>query len=132
VVVDGFHRTTVMRTQADVRALTGGYLPVVVLDKPMADRMASTVRHNRARGKHSVGGMSNLVFQMLTEGKTDAEVCNSLGLEPEELARLKFITGYAKLYEDTGFTQAAMTDRQLRQKAEYAEAHPDEQMPVGL
>ena len=85
VIVDGFHRYFVGSTQADIRQRLSGYLPVVVIDKPINDRMASTVRHNRARGEHSVGGMGKLVFEMLHNGWDDAEVCNHLGLEPEEL-----------------------------------------------
>ena len=97
VIVDGFHRYFVSG-DPEVSALTGGRVPVVVLNKPLSDRMASTVRHNRARGKHKVTGMSGIVFGMLREGCGDAEICNKLGMEPDELLRLKHITGYAKLY----------------------------------
>lgn len=106
VIIDGFHRYSIMRLCPDIAALTGGYLPVVILEKSLADRMASTVRHNRARGTHSVQGMSNMVFKMLSEGKTDAEICNALGLESEELVRLKYITGYARLYKDVNYSRA--------------------------
>lgn len=129
VIVDGFHRYTTMRTQPDVYETTGGYLPIVVIDKPIADRVASTVRHNRARGKHSVSGMSNLVFTMLREGESDATICNKLGLEPEELQRLKYITGFAKLFENHEFSRAVLTARQVKAKAEYAKRHPDEKVP---
>lgn len=129
VIVDGFHRWTVMKTQDAIREKTAGYLPIVVIDKTLAERMAATVRHNRARGKHSVAGMSNLVFGMLMEGTSDAEVCDKLGLEAEELARLKYVTGFAKLYEDGDFSAAYLTDRQLRQKAAYKAEHPDEHLP---
>lgn len=132
VIVDGFHRYTVMRTQRDVYDRTGGYLPIVVIDKPLADRIASTVRHNRARGKHSVAGMSNLVFAMLQEGRTDAEICNEIGLEPEELARLKFITGYAKLHEDHEYSRAMIADRQVKAKAEWNRNHPDDPAPKNI
>lgn len=129
-IVDGFHRYAVMRTQRDVHDTTGGYLPVVVLDKPDADRMASTVRHNRARGKHSVAGMSNLVFQMLTEGEADETICNKLGLEAEELTRLKYITGFAKLFEDHEYSRARLSDREMRVRQRYAAQHPDETLPT--
>lgn len=91
-IVDGFHRYTTMRRYQDIADGSMSYLPVVVLEKSIADRIASTVRHNRARGKHSVQGMGNLVFQMLEAGEEDVTICNKLGLEPEELARLKHIT----------------------------------------
>jgi ParB-like chromosome segregation protein Spo0J len=126
VIVDGFHRYWTMRASEDIRATTGGLLPIVVIDKSLADRMASTVRHNRARGKHSVDGMASMVFKMLEEGMTDAEVCNELGMEPEELLRLKHITGFAKLYEDADYRNAWQTRRQARIRRDYAEQHPGE------
>lgn len=129
VIVDGFHRFTIMKRYADVNASTGGYLPLVILDKPMADRIASTVRHNRARGKHSVAGMSSLVFAMLQAGETDATICQKVGLEAEELARLKHITGYSRLHADHEFSQALLTDRQVAIKGDYHGEHPDEPIP---
>lgn len=129
VIVDGFHRYMVMRSYPDIAAQTRGYLPVVVIDKPPADRMASTVRHNRARGKHSVAGMGSLIFSMLTEGQTDAQICNKLGMEAEELARLKHITGYSKLYAEATYSPVVLGKGQLDEKAKYAKAHPGEKVP---
>ena len=127
VIVDGFHRFTTMKKFPDIYDSTGGYLPVVVIDKPIADRIASTVRHNRARGKHSVAGMGNLVFQMLEEGMDDQTVCVKLGLDPEELMRLKHITGYSKLYADSpGYSKVLLTGSQMQVKADYKKEHPDE------
>jgi ParB-like chromosome segregation protein Spo0J len=128
VIVDGYHRYTVMRRYADIHASTGGYLPVVVIDKPIADRIASTVRHNRARGKHSVAGMGSLVFQMLNAGEDDATICNKLGLEAEELSRLKHITGYSKLYADSEYSTVVMSKTQAEAKAAYGREH-DEKIP---
>lgn len=129
VIVDGFHRYSTMRRYADIAATTHGYLPVVVLHKSPADRMASTVRHNRARGKHSIGGMGTLVFSMLQEGETDESVCNKLGLEPEELARLKHVTGYSRLYADATYSPVVLTSTQVQEKAAYKREHPDETVP---
>lgn len=129
IIVDGFHRWTVMKKFDDIRDTTGGYLPVVVIDKPVADRIASTVRHNRARGKHSVAGMGNLVYRMLAEGVSDEEVCNRLGLEAEELVRLKHITGFSKLYANREYSPASLTTSQVKAKAEYKRDHPDEEVP---
>lgn len=126
VIVDGFHRYMVMRSYPDISEQTRGYLPVVVIDKPPADRMASTVRHNRARGRHSVAGMGSLVFGMLSEGQTDAQICNKLGMEAEELARLKHITGYSKLYADATYSPVVLGKGQLDEKAKYKRAHPEE------
>ena len=130
IIVDGFHRYTTMRRYTDIYEQTGGYLPVVVIDKPLKDRIASTVRHNRARGKHSVAGMGNLVFQMLEQGEDDATICDKLGLDPEELARLKHITGYSKLYGGIpAYSEVALTGGQMKEKAAYKAEHPDEDIP---
>jgi hypothetical protein len=129
IIVDGYHRYTTMRKYADIYDATAGYLPVVVLDKPIADRIASTVRHNRARGKHSVAGMGNLVFQMLDQGEDDATICNKLGLEAEELARLKHITGYSKLYRDREYSRLSLTKTEMEARRDYAASHPGERIP---
>lgn len=120
VIVDGFHRYSIMRRFPDIYASCEGKLPCVVLKgKTMNDLMASTVRHNRARGKHSINGMGNIVMEMLLNGDTDVQVCNRLGLEPEELARLKHITGYAKLYEHGEYSKAKFTQKQVEEKIKY-------------
>lgn len=120
VIVDGFHRYSIMRRYKDIYASCEGKLPCVVLHgKTMNDLMASTVRHNRARGKHSVAGMSNIVMEMLINGASDMQVCNELGLEAEELVRLKYITGYAKLYENSEYSRAAVSESQIREKLKY-------------
>jgi ParB-like chromosome segregation protein Spo0J len=106
IIVDGFHRYSTMKNSKYLRELNHNLLPVVVIDKDINDRRASTVRHNRARGSHSVEGMSDLVYQMLNDGWSDARICNELGMEADELIRLKYITGYAKLYENAEFNNA--------------------------
>lgn len=132
IIVDGFHRYTTMRTQRDIYDATSGYLPVVVIDKPIADRVASTVRHNRARGKHSVAGMSSLVFTMLREGESDETICNKIGLEAEELQRLKYITGFAKLFESHQYGPPVLNETQVRIKRKYKKEHPDEHVPTNI
>ena len=98
-------------------------MPCVVLKgKTMNDRMAATIRHNRARGKHSVQGMSNIVMEMLLNGASDLQVCNELGLEAEELIRLKYITGYAKLYENNEYSKAAYSEKQVEELKKYNES----------
>jgi hypothetical protein len=119
VIIDGFHRYTTMRINPDLLAKNGGLLPIVVLNKTINERMASTVRHNRARGKHSIKGMSNMVFQMLTNGMTDADICNQLGMEPEELIRLKHITGFSKLFADAKYSRGFETETQIKIRKEY-------------
>ncbi len=89
--------------------------------------MAATIRHNRARGKHSVNGMSNIVMEMLLNGKSDSDICNELGLEPEELVRLKYITGYAKLYIDKEYSKAKYSEKQVEEMNKYKEGLGNEQ-----
>lgn len=122
VIIDGFHRFASMVYNKDLQELNNCQVPIVVLDKDINDRMASTIRHNRARGKHSVEGMSNIVLQMLKNGWDDAEICNELGLEAEELVRLKYVTGFAKLYENKPFNKAWETTNQIKLRNEYLEA----------
>ena len=122
VIVDGFHRYSVMRHYEDIRRKNKGLLPVVVIEKDINDRMASTIRHNRARGKHSVQGMSNIVFEMLENGWSDAEIIKELGMEEEELIRLKHITGFSKLFENAEYSRAWETKNQLKIKKDYKES----------
>lgn len=117
VIVDGFHRYSIMRRFKDIYDSCEGKLPCVVLKgKTLNDLMASTIRHNRARGKHSVTGMSHIVMEMLMNGASDVAICNELGLEFEELARLKYITGYAKLFEGREFSKVKMSENQIKEK----------------
>lgn len=119
VIVDGFHRYFVMKTNKDIYDSCDGKLPVVVIDKGINDRMASTVRHNRARGKHSIDGMSHMVFEMLRNGWEDHVICNELGMSPEELVRLKHITGFSKLFASVEFSKEWVTQSQIRIQREY-------------
>lgn len=118
-IVDGFHRYWTAKNNPDILERQHGLLPVVVIQSDMNDRMASTVRHNRARGKHSITGMSSMVFSMLDNGWSDADVCNQLGMEPEEIARLKHITGFSKLFADTEYKRAWVTRQQAQVRASY-------------
>lgn len=126
IIVDGFHRYFVGKNNKDILERNHGRLPVVVIDKDINERMASTIRHNRARGKHTIQGMSNTVFKMLDNGWSDARICNELGMEPEELAKLKHITGFSKLFKDIEYRRAWETRRQIQIRKEYEENHPEE------
>ena len=118
IIVDGFHRYFTCKNNPDIFEENDGKVPIVVLDKSINDRMASTVRHNRARGKHSIAGMSNIVFKMLDNGWEDSAICAELGMEPEELIKLKYITGFAKLFEDVEYQKAWTTKNQIKAKME--------------
>lgn len=130
VIVDGFHRYTVMVKNPDIREACNGLLPVVVIEKAINDRMASTVRHNRARGKHSIQGMSSMVFEMLHNGWQDHEICRELGMEPEEIVKLKHITGFSKLFERAEYQEEWESRRQIRLRKQYYRDHPDEVDPM--
>ena len=119
VIVDGFHRYSIMKRYKDIYEINKGHLPIVVIQKDINDRMSSTIRHNRARGKHSIDGMSSIVVNMLNNGWSDERVCIELGLEKEELIRLKHITGYAKFYAESNYSQAMITDKQIEEKLKY-------------
>lgn len=127
VIVDGFHRYLTCQTHPDISTRQHGYLPVVVLDKDINDRMASTVRHNRARGAHSIKGMSTMVFSMLDEGWDDADICNELGMSAEELLRLKHITGFSKLFDDVEYGKAWEDRKQILKRREYLNAQKEQQ-----
>jgi hypothetical protein len=103
----------------DIYNRNNGKVPIVIIDKSINERMASTIRHNRARGRHSIEGMSNMVFSLLENGWDDIEICKELGLEVEELLRLKHITGFSKLFENIEYKQAWETKRQIKIKQEY-------------
>lgn len=119
IIVDGFHRHLIFKTYKDIYEQNNGRLPVVVIKKTINDRMASTVRHNRARGKHAVTGMASMVFAMLDNGWSDEVICNELGLEPDELIRLKHITGFSKLFENIEYQKAWETKNQIKLRKEY-------------
>lgn len=106
IIVDGFHRYRVMRDYPDIYRREEGMLPVAVIDKPLDQRMASTIRHNRARGSHDVELMSNIVRELHEIGRSDAWISRHLGMEPDEILRLKQITGLTELFRDIEFSKA--------------------------
>ena len=105
-VVDGFHRYLVMKTCKDIYEREKGKLPVAVIDKPLGERIASTIRHNRARGSHDVDLMSNIVAELTELGKSNAWISKHLGMSTDEVLRLKQITGLAALFKDDEFSRA--------------------------
>ena len=112
VIVDGFHRYRVMMEHKDIREREGGMIPVSVIDKPIDHRMASTIRHNRARGSHNVDLMSNIVKELHELGRSDAWISKHLGMDRDEILRLKQITGLASLFKDVEFGQAWKPERE--------------------
>lgn len=108
-VVDGFHRNRVGKECADIKERVKGYLPVTVINKERqgrTDRIAATIRHNRARGKHAVTAMSDIVLELSRRNWSDKKIAKELGMEPDEVLRLKQITGLAELFADRDFSMA--------------------------
>lgn len=108
-VVDGFHRHRVGKESETVRARVHGYLPAVVINSDREgknDRMASTIRHNRARGEHKVESMSEIVVELKRRFWSDAKIAKELGMEPDEVLRLQQVTGLSGLFTDAEFSEA--------------------------
>ena len=103
IIVDGFHRYRIMLEHDDIFEREEGMLPVSVIDKPIDQRIASTIRHNRARGSHNVDLMSNIVKELHEIGRSDAWISKHLGMDKDEILRLKQITGLAALFKDVKF-----------------------------
>lgn len=112
-VVDGFHRHRVGKEHPVIQSRVHGYLPVVAINDgrdDLGDRMASTIRHNRARGKHKVESMSEIVVELKRRFWNDEKIARELGMEPDEVLRLQQVTGLASLFEDRDFSEAWESD----------------------
>ena len=118
IIVDGFHRYRVMLDYPDIYEREGGLLPVSVIDKSIDHRMASTIRHNRARGSHDVDLMSNIITELHELGRSDAWISRHLGMDRDEILRLKQITGLASLFRDVEFGRAWEPDGDMSELSE--------------
>ena len=108
-VIDGFHRNRVGKECKDVRERVKGYLPVVRIrsaQEDRGDRMASTIRHNRARGKHKVEAMTDIVVELKRRNWSDEKIGKNLGMDPDEVLRLSQISGIAEVFKDQAFSEA--------------------------
>lgn len=105
-IVDGYHRYTTMLNHKDIYERENGMLPVSIIDKPVEQRMASTVRHNRARGSHDVDLMTNIVAELKESGMSDNWIMKNIGMDADELLRLKQISGLASLFADKEFSNS--------------------------
>ena len=105
-VVDGFHRNRVGKEYKDINKRIHGYLPLVILDKPLDERIGSTIRHNRARGTHQIRSMSEIVIGLSKAGWTDEEICKKIGMELDEVIKLKQITGLKEAFQNHEFSKS--------------------------
>jgi ParB-like chromosome segregation protein Spo0J len=106
IVVDGFHRRQQVATKKDIRESLHGYLPVSKLNKKIEDRITSTVRHNIARGTHQVELSANLIALLKKHNWTDARIGKEIGMDADEVLRLKQLTGLAELFADKEFSKS--------------------------
>lgn len=104
-IVDGYHRYTVMLTHRDIYEREGGKLPCSIIDKDISNRMASTIRHNRARGSHSIELMMNIVGELKKAGMSDAWIMKEIGMDADELLRFKQLSGLAELFKDREYSK---------------------------
>lgn len=105
-ITDGFHRLRIGKEHQDILKRTYGYLPLTIIDKPLAERMGSTIRHNRARGTHQIRSMSQIVLSLAQEGWSDEKIAENLGMEPDEIIRLKQITGLKQAFQNHEFSKS--------------------------
>lgn len=116
IIVDGFHRYRIMLDYPDIYNREQGMIPVSVIDKPLDKRMASTIRHNRARGSHDVELMSNIIQELCEIGRSDAWISQHLGMDRDEILRLKQITGLVDLFKDIEFGKAWIPEEEEDEK----------------
>lgn len=117
-VIDGFHRHRVGKECPEIQSRVHGYLPVVQIrhsQEGKGDRMASTVRHNRARGKHKVEAMSDIVLDLRRRNWSDEKIAKNLGMEPDEVLRLAQITGLADMFSENDFSEAWEADNNIQE-----------------
>jgi ParB-like chromosome segregation protein Spo0J len=105
-IVDGFHRNRVGKEHEDIKNKLNGYLPLTVINKPLDERIGSTIRHNRARGSHQIRSMSEIVLDLSKSGWSDNEICDKLGMEMDEVLRLKQITGLKEAFSNHVFSKS--------------------------
>lgn len=105
-IVDGYHRYTILKKSKRIYDREKGMMPVVVIDKPISNRMASTIRHNRARGSHNIELMVNIVAELTKAGQGDAWILKHIGMDADELLRLKQLSGLAELFNGKEFSKS--------------------------
>lgn len=105
-IVDGEHRSIVGKEYDDIRERLHDHVPVTVIDKDVEERMGSTIRHNRARGTHQIRDMSDIVVELFDRGWDDERIMEELGMERDEVLRLKQVSGLKKAFSDHEFSQS--------------------------
>jgi ParB-like chromosome segregation protein Spo0J len=106
-IVDGFHRYSIMLKSKRIRERENGLMPVVVIEKDISNRMASTIRHNRARGSHDIDLMTNIVSELAKAGMGDAWIMKHIGMDADEILRLKQLSGLSELFKNKEFSKSS-------------------------
>lgn len=101
IIVDGFHRYRCAKEYFNLEEI-----PATIIDKDLSNRKASTIRHNRARGTHQIRSMSDIVLELYKEGWSDEEICKKLGMDIDEVIRLKQITGLKEAFQNYEFSKS--------------------------
>jgi len=130
-VIDGFHRSRVGKESKIVNQRIQGYLPTVIIRKEQEDkndRIASTIRHNRARGKHQVNAMSEIVIELKNRNWSNKRVAKQLGMDEEEVLRLCQISGLEHLFSDKDFSNAWVTEEELERYEPLTDELTDEEI----
>lgn len=112
-VIDGFHRNRVGKEIPEINAKLKGYLPITIIRpdrEGRCDRIASTIRHNRARGKHTISGMTDIVVELKRRNWSNEKIARELGMDPDEILRLSQISGLAEMFADQEFSEAWEVD----------------------
>ncbi len=105
-ITDGFHRSRIARERLDIYKRLYKHLPLVTIDKPLDERMGSTIRHNRARGTHQIRSMSEVILSLSEIGWSDIKISRDLGMELDEIIRLKQITGLKQAFQNHEFSRS--------------------------
>jgi len=127
-VIDGFHRHRVGREYPEVSSRIHGYLPIVQIREQQSgknDRIASTIRHNRARGKHMIQAMSDIVVELKRRNWSEERIGKELGMDPDEVLRLCQITGLAELFQDERFSRAWDIESEVRDEEVLSETYEE-------
>lgn len=108
-IVDGFHRFIIGSQTDSIRSRLNDHLPVVIINQDRAgknDRIASTIRHNRARGKHNMSAMSDIVIELKRRNWKTSRICKELGMDQDEVLRLMQINGLIEMFSDSEYSEA--------------------------
>lgn len=132
-VVDGFHRNRVGKESLIVKSRVNGYLPITIINttrEDRGDRIAATIRHNRARGKHRIDAMAEIVVELKRRNWSDEKIGRDLGMDPDEVLRLSQITGLAEMFKDRQFSEAweAITDKTVPELVDSAEINEEDNL----